>query len=100
MARYFVVKVDYFSARVEEQFNPLKRYDWAGAIDGVSVQYRIEKDCAGTPKAWFERGTMEVQCHARNISQTGFVAWQTRSKAPRSQSKKKKAIQAKMDKLL
>lgn len=100
MARYFKVYVDFKSTIIQEVFTPLKRYDWAGAIDGVSVQYEVVKDAVGTPPNWFERGTTELQYHARNLSQTGFVAWQTRSKKPRQTSKKQKAIQAKMKELL
>lgn len=100
MARYFLVKVDYFKTTVEEVFKPLKRYDWRGAIDGVNVEYQVINDTDGRPRNWFERGTVELQYHARNISQTGFVAWQTRSKTPRRQSKKEAAIKAKMGRLL
>jgi len=100
MARYFVVKVNYFSATVEEVFKPLKRYDWRGAIDGVTVEYQVVNDTEGKPRNWFERGTIELQYHAKNISQTGFVAWQTMSKKPRKDSAKMKQIKAKMEKLL
>jgi hypothetical protein len=98
--RYFRVTVNHFAATVSEEFAPLKSYDWAGAIDGVSVQYKIEKECKGNVKNWFERGTAETQYHARNISKTGFVAWQTMSKAPRRQNKKEAQIKAKMKELL
>jgi len=100
MARYFKVLVNQFSSEVHEVFVPLKRYDWRGAVDGVSVEYVIEKDSVVAPKRWFERGTIEVQYHAKNMSKTGFVAWQTMSKAPRRQSKKMAQIKAKMEKLL
>lgn len=98
--RYFIVYVDFYSSRVEEVFKPLKSYDWAGAIDGVSVQYKIIKDTTGTPRNWFERGTVELQYHAKSISQTGFVAWQTMSRSPRRENKKMAQIKAKMEKLL
>jgi len=98
--RYFKVFVDFHSARVEEVFTPLKSYDWRGAIDGVGVQYKVIKDTQGNPRNWFERGTLELQYHARSISQTGFVAWQTMSKKERKETKKAAQIKAKMDKLL
>jgi len=98
--RYFKVYVDFYSSRVEEVFKPLPRYDWRGAIDGVSVQYQVIKDTTGTPRSWFERGTIELQYHAKSISQTGFVAWQTMSRTPRKQSKKEAQIKAKMEKLI
>jgi len=100
MARYFLVKVDYFKTTVEEVFKPLKRYDWRGAIDGVNVEYQVINDTAGSPRNWFERGTVELQYHAKSISQTGFVAWQTMPKAPRKETKKMAQIKAKMEKLL
>jgi hypothetical protein len=98
--RYFIVTVDYFSASVEEVFKPLSRYDWRCAIDGITVEYQIVNGTSGKPRSWFERGTIEVEYHAKNMSKTGFVAWQTRSKAPRRLNKKKAQIQAKMEKLL
>jgi len=98
--RYFVVSVNHYSVTISEVFTPLKRYDWRGAIDGVTVEYSVIKEPKGLVKNWFERGTSEIMYHARNLSQTGFVAWQANGKKPRQTSKKEAVIKAKMEKLL
>lgn len=98
--RFFNVSVNHYSVTITEVFTQPKRYDWRGAIDGVTVEYNVIKEPKGIVKNWFERGTAEVQYHARNLSQTGFVAWQTNGKKPRQTSKKEAAIRAKMKELL
>jgi len=98
--RYFEVSVNHYSVTITEVFRPLRRYDWRGAIDGVTVEYCVSKEPKGIVKNWFERGTAEIQYHARNISQTGFVAWQANGRKPRQTSKKEKLIQSKMKELL
>lgn len=100
MARFFVVKVNHYSVTISEVFTPLSRYDWRGAIDGVTVEYNVVKEPKGIVHNWFERATVEIQYHARNISQTGFVAWQSNGKKPRQTGKKQKLIRSKMEKLL
>jgi len=100
MARFFVVSVNHYSVTISEVFTPLKRYDWRGSIDGVTVEYNVVKEPKGIVKRWFERGTSEIMYHARNLSKTGFVAWQANGKKPRQTSKKEAAIKAKMEKLL
>lgn len=100
MARYFKVLVNYFSASVEEVFKPLNNYDALAAIDGVSCYYSISKDCDGALKNYFGRGMTELQYHAKNMSKTGFVAWQVVHKRPYRKTSKKAAIKAKMKELL
>jgi len=100
MARNFVVKVNHKSSFVSEVVENLRRIDWIAVIDGITVNYAIEKDCVGSPHNWFERGTTELQYHAKNISQTGVVLWQKRPKRQHNATKKQKAVQEKMKKLL
>jgi len=98
--RYFHVGVNHYAVTITEVFTAPKRYDWIAVIDGVQVQYTVEKLPKGIVKAWFERGITEVQCHAKNLSQTGFVLWSKRSPKPRQTSKKEAVVRAKMEKLL
>ena len=100
MARYFEVSVNHYSVTIKEVFVQPKRYDWRGSIDGVTVEYNVVKVPKGIVKNWFERGTVEIQYHARNLSQTGFVAWQANGKKPRQTSKKEALIRAKMKEML
>lgn len=98
--RYFIVSVSHYSTKVEEQQTPLKKYEWGAVVDGVQCFYDIRKENKGIVKNWFERGTVEVKYHAKNLSQTGFVLWSKRSPKPRQTSKKEAVIKAKMEKLL
>jgi len=100
MERHFLVLVDWKSTRVVEKFEAQKRVDWACRTDGVKINYAIECDCVGKPPRWFERGTVELQYHVKNISQSGIVYWDKRNKRPYTMTKKAKAIMAKMEKLL
>lgn len=98
--RYFEVSVSHKIVKIEEVFIKPKRYDWLAVVDGVTVQYRVIKVPKGVLRNWFERGTIELEYHARNLSQTGFVYWQKRSPKPRQTSKKEALIKSKMEKLL
>lgn len=98
--RYFNVSVNHYSVTIEEVFQAPKRYDWLAAVDGVSCYYNVIKTPKGIVKNWFERGTHEIQYHAKNLSKTGFVAWQKRSPKPRQTNKKEQAIKSRMEKLL
>lgn len=100
MTRYFEVSVNHYSVSIEEKFVPLKRYDWSCSIDGIACEYAVVKVPKGIVKNWFERGTFNIQYHAKNLSKTGFVAWRKRSPKPRQTSKKEAVIKAKMEKLL
>lgn len=98
--RYFIVRVSHYATEIEEEFSPLKKYEWSAVIDGIQCFYDIRKENKGIVKNWFERGAFEVQYHAKNLSKTGFVLWSKRSLKPRQTSKKEAAIKAKMEKLL
>lgn len=98
--KYFIVSVSHYSTKVEEQQESLKKYEWIAVVDGIQCFYDIRKGNKGIVKNWFERGTVEAQYHAKNLSQTGFVLWSKRSPKPRQTSKKESVIKAKMEKLL
>lgn len=100
MMRYFNVVVSHYNVEISEVFSPLKKYEWSCTIDGEQCLYDIVKSTKSNIRNWFERGTTEVQYHAKNISQTGFVLWSKRSPRPRQLSKAKKAAIEKMGKLL
>lgn len=98
--RYFKVVVGHYDVKVSEEFTPLKKYEWSCVVDGEQCFYDVVKATKSHIVNWFERGTTEVQYHAKNISQTGFVLWSKRSPRPRQLSKAKKAAIEKMGKLL
>src|SRR5688572_5305918 len=100
MARYFNVTVGHNSTITEEIFVAHKSVDWQCRVNGEVFQYRIIKGVMGSLRNWFERGTTEVQYHAKNEARGGFILWDKRLKNPAKLSASKKAIQEKMRTLL
>ena len=97
--RYFLIRVDHAMTYVDEA-KKLKAHHWTCVVDGETVHYQIIKNTKSNIKGWYERGTIEAQYHARNLSRTGVVLWQHMPKNPPQKSKKKAAIEAKMRRLL
>lgn len=100
MARYFLVEVDFLKTAIYEKTETLKRVDWACRVNGERFEYMLVNVSAGIPKRWFERGTVELQYHAKNAANGGFVAWDKRASRVYTPTKKTREIMAKMDKLL
>jgi len=98
--RYFVVSVNHFSVSVTEVQEMKKQSSWVCRVNGETFVYRIEKAIKGHLKNWFERGTFEVQYHAKTEAHGGFILWDKRNQNPPQLSKNKKAAQEKMGKLL
>lgn len=97
--RFFTITVFAYHTEIKEKENTGIRH-WTCVIDGETIHYRIEKGVKSQIHNWFERGTIEAQYHAQNLTRTGMVLWQRRPKTTANTSAKKKAIQAKMEKLL
>lgn len=100
MARYFIVDVDHYSVMVTEVFEAPKKQDWVCRVNGESVIYHVKKATKSNIKNWFERGTLELQYHAKTLYPFGFVLWDKRNKNPKQPKKSEKAIREKMEKLL
>lgn len=98
--RYFNVVVSHYSVEISEVFSPLRKYEWSCVIDGEQCFYDIVKSTKSSIRNWFERGTTEVQYHAKNLSRTGLVLWSKSSPRPRQLSKAKKEAIKRMEKLL
>jgi len=98
--RYFIVSVDHFSAIVREVEKDNNQSSWVCRVNGETFSYRIEKASKSHIKNWYERGTFEVQYHAKSESKGGFVLWDKALKNPAQLTKSKKAAQEKMRKLL
>ena len=100
MPRYFEVSVDHFSVTITELWGEPKKVDWIARINGEKVLYHVKKATKSNIARWFERGTIELQYHAKNLYPFGFVLWDKRNKNPKQPKKNELAIRAKMEKLL
>lgn len=100
MIRNFEVTVYHHMVTVVEVEYSLKRIDWSLRTDGETWQYMVQKHTKSPIRNYFERATVEIQYHAKNTSKTGFILWDKRAKRQYNQSKKRREIVAKMEKLL